>query len=422
MTFRFTVYRWISITFWILAFLAIPVWNGLCPGLHCDAQIYRRASDSLQAGRDPYVDGIKAETAFRSQLASHPDAVPPYAYLYSPLTLPLLRAVGSFPPALYKGIYWLLYAAGVLASILASMKFAEPNERRFFAVLAPAAAFFPGLIQEASLMDGNIAFILYGLLFACAYLGWRRGQWHWFYLAVLLASCFKIPMLSLLAIPLLSARKQWLAACGTGIAGVSIFLMQIWIWPSRFQHYLQAIHLEFSLGHGIGVGPAGIFGFALFNAGRPYSSASTILFVLYAIPLFGLLLRLSRRFHEGRFSLERWVPVMMVGVILLNPRVLENDFAPLTLFMAMILWRTLNASTSTKGALYFSFLFVAAINIAVLLVASIDPTGFYLNCIQGSVLIAVFSAGCWNLLGYAREYESNLELLLATPAIPEFGD
>jgi hypothetical protein len=381
-----------------MAFTAIPIWNAFYPSLDCDAQVYFNAIHSVHLGHDPYAEGVAAASLFRGQMALHPNATPPYFYLYSPITLPVLQLLGCFPAVLYISGYWLIYAAGVLAAIFVSVKFTEPGERSFFLFLAPAAAFFPGFFQEATVMDGNIAFILYGLVFVCALLGWRRGRWHWFYLAVLAASCFKIPMLSLLAIPLLSARKQWLPVCVTGAAGLSLFAMQLWIWPVYFHNYLRAIAFEFSLGHAFGVSPAGLSGFALFNAGLPYSNAGAAVYIVFALPLFALLLYLSRQFHMGHFSLEQWVPVMMMGVILLNPRVLENDFAPLTLFMAMTLWRVIASLTSAKRAVVLSFLFVAVMNIAAAMITFIDVTGLYLNCIEGLVLLAIFAAGCWNLL------------------------
>jgi hypothetical protein len=392
---------------WILAFAAIPVWNALYPGMDCDAKVYLNAIHSLQAGHDPYADGIAAQTAFHAQLALHPLAPAPLTYLYSPLTLLLLRIIGSSPPALYIWGYWLIYAAGALTQILISLQAVEPSERNFFAFLAPAAAFFPGLIQQPTLMDGNIAYILYGLIFATAFLGWRRDRWLWFYLAVLVASCFKIPMLSLLAVPVLSARKQWLSACLTAASGVALFAMQPWIWPSYFHNYLHALELEFRYNRQFGVGPAGLFSLSLLKAGLSNSSASTIFYILFALPCFGLLYYLSRLFLDGKFSLRQWMPVMLIGVMLLNPRVLDNDYAPPTLFMALILWRVIASITKTARAIILCFLLVVVVNTAVILVTPIDADYYYCRCIEGFLLVGIFIAGCWNLLRQARQSHLN---------------
>jgi hypothetical protein len=140
----------------------------------------------------------------------------------------------------------------------------------------------------------------------------------------------------------------------------------------------------------------------LLHTGRPYSTASTIFYFLYALPLFGLLLYLSRQFLDGKFSLQQWMPVMLTGVILLNPRIQEYDFAPLTLLMALTLYRVIAAFTDSTRATVFSFLFFGVINIAVVLIAPIDTAYDYLRSIQGFLLVGFAAAGCLNLLQLTR--------------------
>ncbi|MGB0063030.1 MAG: hypothetical protein WBP85_01175 [Terracidiphilus sp.] len=397
------------------------MWNAFYPDLDWDAKLYLHTIHSIQAGHDPYQVGISALNAYQSQPALQSHERAPVVYMYSPITIPLLRTIGSFPPILYIWGYWLIYAAGVLAQIWVSMQATEPAERRIFVFLAPAAAFFPGLIQVSTLMDGNVAYILYGLVFVTAYLGWRRGRWSWFYLATLAVSCCKVPMLSLLAIPVLSARRQWLPASITAAAGIALFLIQPWIWPSSFHNYLSGIELGFSYYHAFGVGPAGLLGYALCDAGLPYHAASTVFYVFYALALFGLLFYLSRQFLDGKLSLRQWMPVLITGVILLNPRVIEYDFAPLTLFLALILFRTIASFAGTKRAIVFSFLFFGAINAAVLLVAPIDTNYTYLNYIQGFVLIGIAAAGFWNLLRQTRGAIPNRISPAAVPSAIDSG-
>ena len=64
-----------------------------------------------------------------------------------------------------------------------------------------------------------------------------------------------------------------------------------------------------------------------------------IFYLCYAIPLFALLFALSRRYLQGSFTLRQWAPVLLVGVILFNPRILEYDVAPITLPLTLIAWR-----------------------------------------------------------------------------------
>ncbi len=115
------------------------------------------------------------------------------------------------------------------------------------------------------------------------------------------------------------------------------------------------------------------------------------------------------------------MPVLITGVILLNPRVIEYDFAPLTLFLALILFRTIASFAGTKRAIVFSFLFFGAINAAVLLVAPIDTNYTYLNYIQGFVLIGIAAAGFWNLLRQTRGAIPNRISPAAVPSAIDSG-
>jgi hypothetical protein len=63
--------------------------------------------------------------------------------------------------------------------------------------------------------------------------------------------------------------------------------------------------------------------------------------VSFAVVLGGILLFVARRVREGRLGREEWIPVALVGTILLNPRVKEYDVAALTIPMLLIAWRML---------------------------------------------------------------------------------
>ena len=382
--------------FWLVVLAAMPVWIHFdTPGW--DVAIYHSAMDALKAGHDPYADAIAVQTLFHQQMASHPHADPPYSYVYSPMTLPLLRAVGAVPVWLSGILYWLVYASGVLAEIWVGMQAVEDRERRYFLFLAPVAAFFPGLLANGIILSGNVAYILYGVILVAAMLGWRGGRWKWFYAAVLAASCVKAPLLSLAVIPLLSARRQWLPAGLTVAAGSALFAMQSMIWPVLFGHYLQAVELQFSYNRDFGCSPAGLFGGVLFDRGIPYSPASVIFYLCYAVPLVGVLFLLSRGFVRGAFSLKQWIPVLLLGVILLNPRLIEYDVAPLAIPLALIGWRSLlRVMAMRQAAVVMGGAFLVANGFAI--------TGWELRkLMDGPLLVLFFAAGSWSLLRQARE-------------------
>jgi hypothetical protein len=183
--------------------------------------------------------------------------------------------------------------------------------------------------------------------------------------------------------------------------------LQWWIWPSYFRNYLHALRLVFSYLHDFGSGPAGLFARALSAAGLDYSPAGTIFYILFALSLFGLLIYLSRQFFEGKFSMKQWMPVMITGALLLNPRIQEYDVAPLTLFMALMLWRVISSFTNFAQAILFCSLVFVVINSVAILMASAGADRVYWKCIEGFLLTGIFAAGCWNLLWQARKSSQN---------------
>lgn len=388
---------------WLLVLIAMPIWIANdAPGW--DAAIYHTAMKALAAGHDPYADAIAIQQAFHVEKALHPDAPPPYSYVYSPITLPILRLINAFPIWLSGSLYWLVYLGGVLAEIWVGMQAVEASERRYFVFLAPVAAFFPGFLANGIVLSGNVAYILYALVFLAAVFAWRRGRWLWFYLAVLAASCVKAPLLSLAVVPILTTRKQWLPTGLTVAAGIGLFAIQPLLWPTLFKHYLQAVELQFSYNRDFGCSPSGLLSGILYDHNIPYSPASFIFYLCYALPLFVLMLYLSRQFLRGAFSLKQWIPVLLVGVILLNPRLIEYDVAPLALPLALIAWRFLAARTTTAKTILYLAIFFAVTNALAL-------TSWELRkLIDGPLIVVFFLAGCWDLYQQSRQYLSNAVL------------
>jgi hypothetical protein len=241
-----------------------------------DTDVYVAGMHSVHIGHDPYADATALQQLEHSRHPDTPDNLGPFSYVYSPITLPLLRLLGNIPLGASACLYFLCYIAGVLSELIVGASLIQPSERRYFLYWAPVAVFFPGIMVNDTVLSGNIAFILYGAALAAAACAWRGGSWRWFYLVVLIASCFKAPLLVLLAIPVFSARRQWVPAGLTGAAGVLLFALQPLIWPALFRNYLLAISLQFSLNRDFGSSPAGLFSGVLYDHHLPYSPASTL--------------------------------------------------------------------------------------------------------------------------------------------------
>ncbi len=382
--------RRVVLLFWVLACAAIPLWIHLAYW-KWDFDVYRDTVARLQRGRDPYAEQTALQQIFHAHLAEHAGALLPYSYLYAPITLPLLRFAGTLPVWLADLLYLLAYAGGALAEIWVAMQALEDREWAVFLYLAPLAVFFPGTLQADSILSGNIAYVLYGAVLLAALPGWRRGEWRLFYAAVLIASCFKGPLLTLLAIPLLSARRQWLPAGLTAGIGVSLYGVQALLAPTLFRNYLEAVRLEFAYNHAFGCSPAGLLGGWLYAQHRAYSPVCEIVYFLYAIPLFVWMLRLSREWLDGGFSLRQWLPVMLAGVLLLNPRIHEYDMAMVTLPLALIAWRFLARRHTERAALTLTAMALTVLNLTAMYGWEIR------KAINGAVLLGLFMAGAWTL-------------------------
>jgi hypothetical protein len=379
------------IGFWILVFAGMAACIPFASS-GWDVRVYSAAIQSLRAGHDPYADAMAIQRAYHEQSKLQPNGDPPYSYVYSPITLPLVGLIGKLPLWFSGGAYLFVYALGVLGQMWFALQLTGERERRFFLYFAPVSAFFPGLLENGTVLGGNIAYVLYAAVLLCAIVGWRRGDWRWFYVATLAASCVKAPLLSLVVIPVMSARRQWIPAGLTAVAGVALFAMQPLIWHSLFKNYLEAVDLQFLYNRDFGCSPAGLFSDFLYTRGISYSPAGIIFYLCYAIPLLAWLFYLSRRFLRGEFALNRWIPVLLLGVILLNPRIMEYDVAPITLLMALIAWRFFARFTTTAKTMICFAILIAVTN-------GIAAFGWYIRkLVDGPLLIVVFAVGCWSLM------------------------
>jgi hypothetical protein len=369
----------------------VPLWLNFDPG-GWDVGIYHDAINSLLRHHDPYADAIAIQDAFHRALNGRPNVWGPFSYIYPPITLPLLQFFGVLPVPLAGAIYWALYAVSALSIVWVGLQATEPHERRPFALIAPAVFFLPGLVQNDTILSGNVVIILYGSVLTSALLGWRKGRWSWCYVAILLASCFKLLLLTLLALPMLSARKQILRAALTAATSLVLFGVQPLLRPSLFRHFLEALGHQFAYNRDFGCSPAGLISNLLFDYGVSYSVVGTVVYLAYAIPLFGLLYYLSREFLRGRLSFEQWSPVLLVGVILLNPRIMQYDTLTLALPMGLIAWRVLTRLTSPLVTVLILCTVLSGAGLC-----AAQSLEFW-RLTEGPMLMVVFAAGCWNLM------------------------
>ena len=307
-----------------------------------DAKVYWKAAKCLHRGGDPYAEGIAVQRAFRDRTLPIREEHPPFTYVYSPLTLPLLRMLAAIPGRALAALYGAALLAGFLLQYWAGWQMADAEERPTLAVIMPFVPLFPGFLLHDVVLSANLAYILYGLILVAAVLGWKRERWSWYYLAVLIASVFKAPLLTLIAFPVLVSRlRQWLPAAITGAAGLALFGAPALIWPQLFKEYLRAVFLQFEWNHDFGFSPSGILSEILFSMKKNAGRAPTILYLVFAAVLVAILLYVAHRVRQGYLSRELWIPVALLGTVLANPRIKEYDVAAITIPMLLLSRRAL---------------------------------------------------------------------------------
>jgi hypothetical protein len=376
----------------------------LTPGRGWDVDIYYRAMQAVRAGQDPYATGLARQIAAEA-IGQHA-----FTYVYPPLTLLALRAVNLLPAWLAGALYWITYGLAFAGIVWAVTQCFRPRDRSVMQYAVPLAVFFPGLMPDDVILSGNIAYIFYGLIFTAAVLGWRRGIWRWFYLAVLLAACFKLPFLTLLVIPPLAGERQWLKATSVGATGVGLFAAQYWLWPVQFREYMQSVSLQFQFNGDFGLSPAGILGRFLYEHGLPYSAPSTLAFLFYGSILFATLYVFSTMYRDRIISAEIWIPVLMVGTILLNPRIMQYDAHAIALPMALIVARSVEARSKAGIAVAVSVVLLMIVGFMGNTPASVDHVRSMF------VLVAVLALGFQQLAAEVRRARAESLVIYSNPS------
>jgi CHASE2 domain-containing sensor protein len=159
-----------------------------------------------------------------------------------------------------------------------------------------------------------------------------------------------------------------------------------------------------------------------------YSPATTIAYLVWVLALGTLLVAISFRVRRNPHLREIWIPIALVGAILINPRIREYDIAPLTVPLFLIAWRSLRLGqervTQWRAGRVFGFLSSVATQTQphyrkspFLIVAG---AGLFVACnlikilwedwipIQLAVLLLVFSMGYWSLRRCAAVPENSL--------------
>jgi hypothetical protein len=174
----------------------------------------------------------------------------------------------------------------------------------------------------------------------------------------------------------------------------------------QFREYMQSVSLQFQFNGDFGLSPAGVLGRYLYQRGLPYSALSTMVFLIYGSLLFATLYAFSILYRERRISAESWIPVLTVGTILLNPRIMQYDVHAIALLMALILARSVASRSKAGIAVAVSVLLLTIVGFTGSTPASVDRTRSMF------ILVAVMGLGFQQLALEVRRTRAESLIIL----------
>ena len=345
----------------------------LQPFLLSDAHVYATGLNQWMSGGDPY--GAEHFGALR--------------FVYPPIFLFAGAPLARLMPAHWG---WPLYltisfaSAFALPIVMARFYFRQGWLNAFFALLIFfAAPQFGGLL---ALESGNMACLLYLLIFLAGIPGLKRNVWGWFYAAVFFAALIKVNFLLMLALPVFAGYGQWIRSSVCTIATMAVYLTQKILTPGLYAAYQRSLRFVLIDEDGYGYG---VFGNMARLDRKWHHTVGTMpyliggLFVpLLLVSLIALKRRLRVEYTDGV-----WLTLIIVAIVLANPRLLHYDAC---VAMPAIFVLLVNALKARRPVLVFAGLFVISLGVAIF-VKSVPIKGGY----ELVLMLASFAAIYWKL-------------------------
>ena len=256
-------------------------------------------------------------TPYPTDNLSHMLAYPPiFLWVGGPLARWLTPAFG-----------WRLYTVVNVASvvlvqiILSAMFFRRLRimQAIFLCCFMPIA-----FIATTIFWSGNIHLMWYGIAMLAAITGVRNHLWLPFYFATLLATLNQPVFAILLLLPVLAGQSQMLFAAATALLAGTAYFTEKLIDPSMYAEFQASVKYYLQASHDYG---QGLFGICAKLLGPHLSFAVPLSMAVQAVfsaSIFFLLLYLKPK--ERRDSL-RWLGLIAIAIVLINPRVMMYDAA-----------------------------------------------------------------------------------------------
>jgi hypothetical protein len=345
-----------------------------------DARIYADATTNLNRGKSPYI---------------LPYDLP---FIYPPVFVLIASWLGRL---LTPAVGWKLYLSVHIASVL-GLPFVLA--RFYLRGLGKIEAFClfllaPFLFTETVFFAGNISSLCYCAALLAAAPGLSRNRWRWFYLVTVLASATKITFLLLLLLPLLSAVGQALPSAVATLVTFGVYLSQrIWM-PGLYRQFQEALSRQTFTARNYGMAPYGVTANLLERFHIMGFVIPAAVQIVFAGVILLTLLRLRSQVDPRD---ERWLALILIAILLINPRMFVYDV--------------------TTGLLPAYVLFIAGMRLPVTwLLAAISILGFFIG--HGAMgflflLLSAFVVGVASLKGAGEMLPSLREYVHADSTPP----
>lgn len=283
-------------------------------GLFWDAHIYSAAFAKYAAGADPY-GSVTNNSSFGRNL-----------FVYPPVTLLAGNWIRQLIPETLRWFTYIsLYVLSIALLLVVLVRHFARSEWMSVPLAIVLLVCAPDLAGADALLSGNLSMPCYAMVLAAAVPGIRRGRWSYFYAIVILIAAIKVSFLLLLMLPLLAGRRQLVASITCAGIVFSTYGAQWMFARTAFQQFLLSLRQQTYVGFDDGYSVfhyARVLNYNL-HLGTPYTPFVAELVVTAIV--FAALLYLRRMLADPPEG--PWLAIILLAIVLLNPRMKVYDAA-----------------------------------------------------------------------------------------------
>ena len=266
---------------------------------------------------EPYAAGINDYRAGRSPYHAD-DLANPLPFAYPPVFVWVGGALAKVLPSPWG---WRVYVAIYLPAVFGLQMIMAFYLRRPVGVEWLAAL---GLLPltpflSTAFLSGNIHVLWYFAAGLAAIPGIRRNQWAGFYLLAFVAAMSQPVFILLLLFPAFAGARQYVTSAGTLAATAVAYAVEYGLNPAMYRQFQQTVAAHLAASHDYG---QGVFGM-LAGAGIGAIACAAVQ-ICFSVVVVAVLVWLK---VHGIANDRRWWALLILAVVLVNPRVMPYDAA-----------------------------------------------------------------------------------------------